>query len=171
MQLYTTHMQKMQAKFGGVNGLLGPQNKRKEVKDIEHEEVESEGESNAEPDLPFQSTDGDLNQFNQFFGDDVMNRKLKIDMIEDGYHPDLVFLNPETGPNERREAIRRCCGMNLGANKFKTSSLDSSDAEFAAGDPNIKIKMKSCLWVNKSNSEAFPLVWRRATRWERPQRG
>lgn len=37
----------------------------------------------------------------------------KIQMIEEGYHPDLVFMLPGLTVGQRREAIRRCCGMNL----------------------------------------------------------
>jgi len=37
----------------------------------------------------------------------------KTRMIEDGYDPDLVFIEKNLSTDEKKEAIKRCCGRNL----------------------------------------------------------
>ncbi|CAD7962565.1 unnamed protein product [Amoebophrya sp. A25] len=37
----------------------------------------------------------------------------KLRMIEYGYHPDLVFMEPGLTPAQQTEGIRRCCGVHL----------------------------------------------------------
>ncbi|CAJ1356768.1 unnamed protein product [Effrenium voratum] len=46
-------------------------------------------------------------------------REDPVRVLQGGFHPDLVFLKPGLAENQRREAIRRVCGMNL-----------ASDADF-----------------------------------------
>lgn len=37
----------------------------------------------------------------------------KVRVIKTGYHPDLVFFDPDLDQDERREGMRRLCGINL----------------------------------------------------------
>ncbi|CAD7940894.1 unnamed protein product [Amoebophrya sp. A120] len=43
----------------------------------------------------------------------VDTSRMRVRMIEDGYHPDLVFMEPGLTASQRQEGMRRCCGMHL----------------------------------------------------------
>ena len=40
-------------------------------------------------------------------------KKEPVRVLQGGFHPDLVFMAPSLSELQRREAIRRICGMNL----------------------------------------------------------
>ncbi|CEM36233.1 unnamed protein product [Vitrella brassicaformis CCMP3155] len=45
--------------------------------------------------------------------EDVQAHLDRVRIIESGYHPDLVFVQPGLSPEHRKEGIRRVCGLNL----------------------------------------------------------
>ena len=47
------------------------------------------------------------------YADETDEIEEKVRVIKTGYHPDLVFFDPDLGSEDRKEGMRRLCGMNL----------------------------------------------------------